>query len=80
MQYFLKIYNTTTNELVGYYKESNRNCISKIPNGMKYFGSLEKAISKMKELDTGFVRDKDRHYYKAQVIIFGKDNLQSKER
>lgn len=73
MQYFLKIYNTSTNELVGYYKDSNKGCISKIPNGMKYFNNKQQAINIMKELDTGFVRDKDKHYYKAQVVIFGKN-------
>lgn len=91
MQYYVKIFNTNTNELVGYYKETGRNCISTMMNGMKYFNSLEKAIEVCKELDDGFIRDKDKHYYTAFACVYGdvskqptndskqKSNLEKKE-
>lgn len=71
MQYYIKIYNKTTNELVGYYKETGHNCITKMQNGMKYFNDLESALNVACELDEAFVRDKDKHYYTAHAVIYG---------
>lgn len=71
MQYYIKIFNTKTNELVGYYKETGKNCVSKLPNGIKYWDNLEAAENILLEIDDGFLRDKDKHYYSAQAVIYG---------
>ena len=42
MQYFIKIFNATTKEFVGYYKETGIGCVTRLPNGTKYFNDLEK--------------------------------------
>ena len=39
MQFYIKIFNKATSELVGYYKETGLNCITKLPKGMKYFNT-----------------------------------------
>ena len=49
MQYYLKIFNKKTGELVGYYKETGRNCVSKLPKGIKYWNDLESAVNTMME-------------------------------
>ena len=77
MQYYIKIYNKKTNELVGYYKETGRNCISKLPKGIKLWNDLESAINTMLELDEGFVRDKDKHYYSCQAIVYCDNTLKA---
>ena len=71
MQYYIKIFNQNTDNFVGYYKETGRNCISKMMNGMKYFNSIEEALLISNELDDGFVRDKDGKYYTAFCSIYG---------
>ena len=71
MQYYVKIFNKNTNELVGYYKETGKNCISKLPNGIKYWDTAKEALEVAETLDNGFVRDKDRHYYTAFVVVCG---------
>ena len=71
MQYYLKIFNKKTGDLVGYYKETGRNCVSKLPKGIKYWNDLESAVNTMMELDDGFLRDKDKHYYTAYTSVYG---------
>lgn len=73
MQYYIKIFNKSTDELIGYYKETGKTCISKLMNGIKYFSpeELDEAQYIVDGLDEGFVRDKDGHYYTAHAIIFG---------
>ncbi len=76
MQYYIKVFNENTGELVGYYKETGRNCISKLMNGIKYFTELDKALIIANELNGGFVRDKDKHYYTAYTSVYGDNNRQ----
>ena len=71
MQYYIKIFNKATNELVGYYKETGLNCITKLPKGMKYFNKWDEAIEKVIDIDEGFIRDKDGKYYTGHAIIYG---------
>lgn len=71
MQYYIKIFNKKTDELVGYYKETGKTCISKLMNGIKYFDTLEEAFAISDDLDEGFLRDKDGHYYTAHATIYG---------
>lgn len=71
MQYYVKIFNQSTNELIGYYKQTGKNCISKLMNGIKYFNTIEEALDIAMELDEGFARDKDKHYYTAHAVVFG---------
>ena len=71
MQYYIKIFNKTTGELVGYYKETGKNCISKMMNGIKYFDSYKEALRISDGMDEGFVRDKDKKYYIAHSIVYG---------
>ena len=71
MQYYIKFFNKTTNELVGYYKETGKNCISKIPKGIKLFNNVEDAIAIAQSLDEGFIRDADKHYYTAMTCVYG---------
>ena len=73
MQYYIKIFNTATDELVGYYKETGLNCITKLPKGMKYFNTYEEAMAKVLDIDDGFIRDKDGKYYIGHAIAFGED-------
>lgn len=75
MQYYLKIFNKKTGDLVGYYKETGRNCVSKLPKGIKYWNDLESAVNTMIELDDGFLRDKDKHYYGSFVCVYGDSSL-----
>ena len=71
MQYYVKIFNEKTSELVGFYKETGYNRISKLMNGIKYFSELDKALEVANELDGGFLRDKDKHYYTAYTSVYG---------
>ena len=71
MQYYIKIFNTNTNELIGYYKETGKTCISKLMNGIKYFDNVNDALEKALDMDEGFVRDRDKHYYTAHAVVFG---------
>lgn len=71
MQYYIKIFNKNTSELVGYYKETGKNCISKLQNGIKYWDDYSEALEIANSLDEGFVRDKDKHYYTAFVVVYG---------
>lgn len=76
MQYYIKLFNLKTGELVGYYKETGRNCISKLMNGIKYFTDLDKALLVANELNGGFLRDKDKHYYTAYTSVYGDSSRQ----
>lgn len=71
MQYYIKIFNKNTGELVGYYKETGKNCISKMMNGIKYFNDYKDALRISDGMDEGFVRDKDRKYYTAHSVVYG---------
>ena len=71
MQYYIKLFNKNTNELVGYYKETGRNCITKLPKGMRYFNTVYDALSRISNLDECFIRDKDGKYYNSHAIIYG---------
>ena len=71
MQFYIKIFNKTTNELVGYYKQTGKNCISKILNGIKYFNTINEALEVYSLIDDGILRDKDHHYYSAFCSIYG---------
>lgn len=71
MQYYIKIYNSNTNSFVGYYKETGKNCISKMIKGAKYFNDYESALTVAEELDDAFVRDSDGHYYTSFAIVYG---------
>ena len=74
MQYYIKIFNKNTNELVGYYKETGIGCVSKMMKGMKYFDDLMSAVEVSNMLDNGFLRDKDGHYYICSIAIYGDHN------
>lgn len=76
MQYYIKFFNTKTNELVGYYKETGSNRISKLMNGIKFFNTEEEAYNILQGVDDGFIRDKDGHYYTAHAIIYGDSKRQ----
>lgn len=76
MQYYIKFFNTKTNELVGYYKDTGTNRISKLMNGIKYFNSLDQAYETLQSVDDGFLRDKDGHYYTAHAIIYADSSRQ----
>lgn len=76
MQYYIKIFNKNTSELVGYYKETGKNCVSRLQNGIKYWNDYEQALEIAKDLDEGFLRDKDNHYYTAHVVVYGDNEKQ----
>ena len=44
MQYYIKIFNKNTDELIGYYKEKGKTCISKLMNGIKYFDNVNDVL------------------------------------
>lgn len=71
MQYYIKMFNTTTHTCVGYYKDTGRSNITRYPNGMKYFNDYEDALKVLEEIDDCFVRDADGHYYTCFAIIKG---------
>lgn len=71
MQYFIKVYNADLSEFLGYYKESGIGCITKLPKGTKYFNDLDEARMCVADLDGGFVRASDGHYYRGMAIIYG---------
>lgn len=79
MQYYVKIFNKATSELVGYYKETGLNCITKLPKGMKYYNTLNEALSKVLEIDDGFIRDKDGKYYTGHAIVCGDHTKEPKK-
>ena len=79
MQYYIKIFNKATEELVGYYKETGLNCVTKLPKGMKYFNTLEEALIIVKEIDEGFIRDKDGKYYTSHAIVCGDHTREPKK-
>ena len=70
MQYYVKIFNEKTGDLVGYYKETGKSCISKLLNGARFFNTLEEARAVAEELDGGFVRDTDKHYYTSATCVY----------
>lgn len=76
MMYYVKIFNTNTNEPVGYYKETGKTCISRMKNGMKYFTDPKKALEVADELNGGFLRDRNNHWYKAYTIVCGDSQKQ----
>lgn len=92
MQYYIKIfrikpkkdeYKTEQQHImededpfVGYYKETGKNCVSKMLNGIKYFNSFEEAQLVANELNGGFLRDRDKHYYTAYTVTCGDSNRQ----
>lgn len=76
MQYYIKVFNKTNNNLVGYYKETGKNCLSTMMNGIKYFNTLEEAYRVAQELDGGFIRDKDKHYYSSHAVVYGDSTRQ----
>lgn len=71
MQYYIKILNKSTNELVGFYKETGIGCITKLPKGMKYFNTVDEALRTLYTIDEGFIRDKDGKYYTGHAVICG---------
>ena len=71
MQYYVKIFNKSTNEIVGYYKDTGRNCITKLPKGMKYFNTVKDALRALYTIDEGFIRDRDGKYYTGHAVICG---------
>lgn len=71
MQYYIKVYNKTNNNLVGYYKETGKNCLSTMMNGIKFFNDADEALKVAEMLDEGFIRDKDKHYYSSHAIVYG---------
>lgn len=70
MQYYIKFFNRDSGEFVGYYKEIGKNCITSMPNGTKYFDTLESALQVAREHDGGFLRDKDKHYYTSVCVVY----------
>ena len=79
MQYYVKIFNKATGELVGYYKETGLNCITKLPKGMKYFNTVEEALAKAIEMDEGFIRDKYGKYYTGHAVVCGDHTREPKK-
>lgn len=79
MQYYIKIFNKASSELLGYYKETGINCITKLPKGMKYFNTKEEALYTAITLDEGFIRDKDGKYYTGSVAIYGDNTREPKK-
>jgi len=79
MQYYVKIFNKATGELVGYYKETGLNCITKLPKGMKYFNTIEEALCRAIEIDEGFIRDKDGKYYTGHAVVMGDHTREPKK-
>ena len=71
MQYYVKIFNKMSSELVGYYKETGTSCITKLPKGMKYFNTWQEGYNIVGDIDEGFLRDKDGHYYTGHAVIYG---------
>ena len=79
MQYFIKIFNATTKEFVGYYKETGIGCVTRLPNGTKYFNDFESAYEVMLSLEDGFLREKDGHYYPGSAVIYGDASREPKK-
>lgn len=79
MQYYIKIFNKTTSELIGYYKDTGINCITKLPKGMKYFNTKEEALSRVFDIDEGFIRDKDGRYYTGNAVVYGDHTREPKK-
>ena len=71
MQYYIKVYNASKGEFLGYYKETGIGCITKMPKGTKYFNTIEEAAMRLFEVDDSFVRDSDGRYYTGRAVIIG---------
>ena len=69
--YYIKIFNTKTNSVVGYYKDKGLNCISRLKKGIKYWDNLQDALEVCVMLDNSFVRDVDKCYYNAHAVVIG---------
>ncbi len=80
MQFYVKIYNTTTNDLVGYYKEKGLNNISKIKKGIKLWDTYTEAYNVAHTLNDSFVRDNDGHYYTCLAVVYGESSLCAKQK
>lgn len=78
MQYYVKIYNTSTNQLIGYYKEKGLGNISKMKKGIKLWDTYQEAYEIAKDLDNSFVRDGDGHYYTCLAVVYGEFKLNSR--
>lgn len=76
MQYYIKFFNVKTNQLVGYYKDTGNTRISRLMNGIKYFNTKEQALEVLQDVDDGFIRDKDGHYYTAHAVVYGDSTRQ----
>lgn len=79
MQYYIKFFNKETGNFVGYYKEIGKNCITALPNGTKYFDTLESALQIAREHDGGFLRDKDKHFYTSVCVVYCDSTRNPKE-
>lgn len=79
MQYCVKFFNRESGDFVGYYKEVGKNCITAMPNGTKYFNTLEQAMTVAREHDGGFLRDRDKHYYTTVCVIYCDSRREPKE-
>lgn len=71
MQYYIKVYNIDLDNFLGYYKESGIGCITRLPKGTKYFNNLDEARMTATQLDNGFIRASDGHYYRGMAIVYG---------
>lgn len=79
LQYYIKVFNANNHTLVGYYKETGKNCISKMLNGIKYFNTYESANQVALDLNGGFIRDVDKHYYRPYAVVCGDGSRAPKE-
>lgn len=80
IQYYIKIYNTTTNKLVGYYKDKGITNISRMKKGIKFWDTEEEALETCALLDNSFLRDEDKHYYVAHVVVIGEEGYKPKNK
>jgi len=79
VQYYVKVLNKSTGELVGFYKETGMSCITKLPKGMKYFNNVKDALKVLYTIDEGFIRDKDGKYYTGHAVICGDHTREPKK-
>ena len=79
MQYYIKFFNIDNGNFVGYYKEIGKSCITYLPKGTKYFNTFEEALITLRMYDEGFLRDKDKHYYKAKCVIYCDSHREPRE-
>ena len=78
--YYIKIFNTKTGNVVGYYKDKGTNCISKLKKGIKFFENEQEALNVCLMLDNSFVRDEDKHYYTAHAVVIGEPGHKPKNK